>query len=105
MQKPESHIKKLKKLYLLEKEPPVSSQRAIPDSRGGSVNISRWENGKKDISETHDKLLRWLYLSRNPHDACNIIALLKELPSKRKKIDEPKEWLGQSEEASYPPCI
>lgn len=71
------------------------------------ATVSRWENGKQDISDTHDRLLRLLYLSQYPKESCKIIELLKELPAKRKKIERPgeitlnpQEWLARSNEDS-----
>jgi putative zinc finger/helix-turn-helix YgiT family protein len=71
------------------------------------ATVSRWENGKQDISDTHDRLLRSLYLSQNPKESCKIIELFKELPAKRKKIEQPREitlnpqeWLARSNEDS-----
>jgi len=58
--------------------------------------VSRWENGKKDIGEAHDRLLRSLYMmyasEQAKHMICDgVINVFKELPAKRKKIEQPRE--------------
>ncbi len=58
--------------------------------------VSRWENGKKDIGESQDRLLRSIYLlsvSEKDHKAiCDgTTNIFKELPQKRKKIKSPRE--------------
>jgi len=70
--------------------------------------ISRWENGKKEIGEAHDRLLRSIYMMYASEKAHHIICegtlkLFKELPAKRKKIKQsteislnPQEWLNES---------
>jgi transcriptional regulator with XRE-family HTH domain len=68
--------------------------------------VSRWENGKKEIGEAHDRLLRSIYMmytsEQSNHIICDgVINLFKELPAKRKKIKQPgtislnpQEWLS-----------
>lgn len=68
--------------------------------------VSRWENGKKEIGEPHDRLLRSLYLTFISAQYPNrgqgdIIELFRTLPANRKKIEQPREialnpqeWLG-----------
>lgn len=68
--------------------------------------ISRWENGKKEIGEAHDRLLRSIYImyasEQANHMVCGgVLNMFKELPTKRKKIEQPKkldlnpqEWLN-----------
>lgn len=70
--------------------------------------VSRWENGKKEIGEAHDRLLRSLYMmyasEQAQHMICDgVINIFKELPAKRKEIKQtkeivlnPPEWLGCS---------
>lgn len=70
--------------------------------------VSRWENGKKDIGEVHDRLLRSIYMmhatEQSHHMICEgAISLFKELPSKRKQIKEkkeislnPQEWMNEN---------
>lgn len=58
--------------------------------------VSRWENGRKEIGEAHDRLLRSLYLmyaaEEDQHMICSgVINTFKGLPSKRKEIKQPKE--------------
>ena len=53
--------------------------------------FSRWENGKKEIGESRDRLLRSIYLlsvSERDHKAvCNgTTNIFKDLPKERKKI-------------------
>jgi putative zinc finger/helix-turn-helix YgiT family protein len=68
--------------------------------------VSRWENGKKQIGEGSDRLLRALYLGCveeqcEEHDRCtNILDVFKNFPPKRKDIKEhhkillnPQDWL------------
>ncbi len=69
--------------------------------------VSRWENGKKDIGEVHDRLLRSIYMmystEKSHHMICEgAIKLFKELPSKRKQIKQkteislnPQEWMNE----------
>ena len=68
--------------------------------------VSRWENGKKEIGEAHDRLLRSIYMmyvsEQSNYFICDgVINLFKELPAKRKKIKQPvtillnpQEWLS-----------
>ena len=70
--------------------------------------ISRWENGKKEIGEAHDRLLRSIYMMHASEKAHHIICegtleLFKKLPAKRKKIKQPseialnpQEWLNEN---------
>ena len=58
--------------------------------------VSRWENGKKEIGEADDRLLRSMYMMYAYEQAQHIICkdtleLFKELPAKRKKIKQPYE--------------
>lgn len=68
--------------------------------------VSRWENGKADIGEGNDRLLRSIFLSyalaNTPGIDCSLSMLdvLKNLPQKRKDIEQPaairlnpQEWL------------
>lgn len=71
-----------------------------------SSTVSRWENGRKDIGEAHDRLLRSIYMMYASEQANHVICggvlnMFKELPPKRKKIDQPnkivlnpQEWLN-----------
>jgi putative zinc finger/helix-turn-helix YgiT family protein len=70
--------------------------------------VSRWENGKKDISEAHDRLLRSIYMmyatEQSQHIICEgAIDLFMKLPAKRKQIKQekvislnPQEWMSES---------
>jgi putative zinc finger/helix-turn-helix YgiT family protein len=72
--------------------------------------VSRWENGKKPIGETHDRLLRALYMMYASEQANHVICqgaldIFSELPAKseRKTITEteeivlnPQEWLSDT---------
>ncbi len=70
--------------------------------------ISRWENGKKDIGEVHDRLLRSIYMMYATEQSHRIICegvinLFRELPAKRKKIKQekeislnPQEWMNEN---------
>ena len=58
--------------------------------------VSRWENGSKVIGEPHDRFFRSLYMmhvSEQAHHLVfdNVIDTFKELPIKRKEIQEPTE--------------
>ncbi len=68
--------------------------------------VSRWENGKKQIGESSDRLLRALFLgcvedSCEQKDRCsNILEVFKNFPIQRKEIKEkykislnPQDWL------------
>lgn len=68
--------------------------------------VSRWENGRADIGEGNDRLLRSIFLScaldSTPGLDCSLSMLdvLKNLPPRRKEIDQPtairlnpQEWL------------
>ena len=69
--------------------------------------VSRWENGKKDIGEVHDRLLRSIYMmyatEESHHMICEgAIELFKGLPAKRKHIKQkkeislnPQEWMNE----------
>ena len=71
--------------------------------------VSRWENGKKEIGEAHDRLLRSIYMMYASEQAQHIICkdtleLFKELPAKRKQIKQsseivlnPQEWMVDNE--------
>ncbi len=75
--------------------------------------VSQWENGKNEIDEAYDRLLRSIYITyaseQSDHFICHgVINLFKELPAKRKKIKQPKEivltpreWLNHPDE----PCF
>lgn len=68
--------------------------------------ISRWENGKKEIGEAHDRLLRSIYMmyasEQANHMICGgVLKMFKELPAKREKNEQPEkldlnpqEWLN-----------
>jgi putative zinc finger/helix-turn-helix YgiT family protein len=70
--------------------------------------VSRWENGKKEIGEAHDRLLRSIYMMHASEQVHHIICegtleLFKELPAKRKQIKQsteislnPQEWLNEN---------
>jgi len=70
--------------------------------------VSRWENGKKDIGEVHDRLMRSIYMmyatEQSQHIMCEgVIDLFKGLPSKRKQIKQekeislnPQEWMNKN---------
>jgi transcriptional regulator with XRE-family HTH domain len=70
--------------------------------------VSRWENGKKEIGEAHDRLFRSIYMMHASEMAHHIICegtleLFKELPAKRKMIKQsteislnPQEWLSEN---------
>lgn len=70
--------------------------------------VSRWENGKKDIGEVHDRLLRSIYMmyatEQSRHVICEgAIELFMGLPSKRKQIKQekeislnPQEWMNEN---------
>ena len=58
--------------------------------------VSRWENGKKEIGEAHDRLFRSLYMMYASEQAKQIVCgdvinTFRELPAKRKEIKQPKE--------------
>ncbi|VEN73340.1 conserved hypothetical protein [Candidatus Desulfarcum epimagneticum] len=75
--------------------------------------LSRWENGKKEIGEAYDRLLRSIYISsafeRSDLLICDgLINLFKEIPAKRNKITQPNaisltpsEWLNNADEACF----
>ncbi len=65
---------------------------------------SRWENGKKTISDPYDRLLRMVYMACTAERSdCNdalTVNLFKNLSSRRKEIEQPsqiilnpQEWL------------
>jgi len=68
--------------------------------------VSRWENGKAEIGEAHDRLLRSIYMmcasERKSEQNCfGVLDVFKGFPHDRKKIIQPKEillnpqeWLG-----------
>ncbi|MEA3546845.1 MAG: type II toxin-antitoxin system MqsA family antitoxin [Thermodesulfobacteriota bacterium] len=72
--------------------------------------ISRWENGKKQIGEPYDRLLRSIFMmyasEQANHIICGGVELFKELPAKRKKIDQPKELVLNPQEwlNCFPDC-
>jgi putative zinc finger/helix-turn-helix YgiT family protein len=66
------------------------------------ATVSRWENGKQQIGEGSDRLLRTLYLSctEEEQDRRSVLALLQGFPQQRKAIRErrsislnPQDWL------------
>lgn len=66
------------------------------------ATVSRWENGKQQIGEGSDRLLRALYLScaEESQDRRGILEVLKSFPQQRKNIREqrtlslnPQDWL------------
>ncbi|OKY76495.1 MAG: hypothetical protein BM485_04495 [Desulfobulbaceae bacterium DB1] len=71
-----------------------------------AATVSRWENGKKEIGEAHDRLFRSVYMmyasEQAQHMICGgVLDMFKELPAKRKKIKRarglefnPQEWLN-----------
>lgn len=65
--------------------------------------VSRWENGKKEIGEAHDRLFRSLYMMHASEQAqhmifASVINTFKDLPSKRKEIKQPKEIILNPQE-------
>ena len=70
--------------------------------------VSRWENGKKDIGETHDRLLRSIYMMYATEQSRYVICegaidLFMGLPAKRKQIKQekeislnPQEWMNEN---------
>lgn len=61
-----------------------------------SSTLSRWENGKKKIGESQDRLVRSIYMltiSEMDHSAiCDgTTSIFQKLPQKRKDIIEPRE--------------
>ncbi len=65
--------------------------------------VSRWENGKKEIGEPHDRLLRSVYMmyasEQANHMMCGgVLNMFKDLPAKRKTIDQPKELVLNPQE-------
>jgi len=70
--------------------------------------VSRWENGRKDIGEAHDRLLRSIYMmyatEQSQHIICEgALNLFRELPLKRKRIKQekeislnPQEWMNEN---------
>ena len=69
-------------------------------------SVSRWENGKQNISEAHDRMLRLFYIAfhreiEQQDKGEGILDMFKGIPEKRKKIEEtrkielnPQEWMG-----------
>jgi putative zinc finger/helix-turn-helix YgiT family protein len=62
--------------------------------------VSRWENNKKEIGDSNDRLLRSIFMLEYPCLSTNTCDRLKEMPAKRKKIKNknilslnPAEWL------------
>jgi hypothetical protein len=65
--------------------------------------VSRWENGKKDIGEAHDRLFRSLYIMNASEQAQKmifdgVINIFKNLPAKRKEIVQPREIILNPQE-------
>ncbi len=70
--------------------------------------VSRWENGRKDIGEAHDRLLRSIYMmyatEQSQHIICEgALNLFRELSLKRKQIKQekeislnPQEWMNKN---------
>lgn len=64
--------------------------------------LSRWENNRKEVGDSNDRLLRSIFLQKFPcptSDA-SVAETLKEIPAKRKQIKKkhslflnPAEWL------------
>lgn len=69
------------------------------------ATISRWENGKQQIGETQDRLLRAIYLMYATEETerknmSSILDVFASIPAKRKEVKEkqgiiinPPEWL------------
>ncbi len=69
--------------------------------------VSRWENGREQIGEAYDRLLRSIYMMYASEQANHAIGqgqlnFFTNLPQKRKKIKEqkeitltPQEWMGE----------
>lgn len=58
--------------------------------------VSRWENGKKEIGEAHDRLFRSIYMMCASekvidHGCGGVIDIFKGFPLDRKKITQPRE--------------
>ncbi len=71
--------------------------------------VSRWENGKTDIGESQDRLLRSIYMLSVSEKDHTVICdgttnIFKELPKKRKKIKEPREISFNPQEWLLPSC-
>jgi len=74
----------------------------------GPSTVSRWENGKQEMDETYDRLLRSIYMMYASEEAHlpvhpGVVDMFQDLPRKRdrKKIEQPNqiilnppEWLG-----------
>lgn len=113
------HVCKYKKALLLPNEIKFLRKelnlkaKDLATSLGVDVStVSRWENGKKNIGESADRLLRALYLGCveeqcKAQDRCtSILDVLKTFPTKRKRIKEdkarkislnPQDWLKQNQ--------
>jgi len=71
--------------------------------------VSKWENGKDQIGEAYDRLIRSIYMLYASEQANHAVghgqvALFSELPMKRKQIKQskgiqltPQEWMGCSD--------
>jgi putative zinc finger/helix-turn-helix YgiT family protein len=64
--------------------------------------VSRWENSKKEIGDSNDRLIRTVFMLQYPCIAkqADTVEKLKEMPAKRKKIKRkhilslnPAEWI------------
>ena len=68
-----------------------------------SSTIKKWEDEKKEIDEVYDRLLRSIYIIFTSHQSNHrlfdgVIEVFKELPAKRKIINQPGEILLNSQE-------
>jgi putative zinc finger/helix-turn-helix YgiT family protein len=92
-----------KELNLKAKD--LASSLGVDDS-----TVSRWENGKKQIGEGSDRLLRALYLGcvADPceeKDRCsNILDVFKSFPSQRKEVKEHQQILLNPQDWLIPSC-
>lgn len=63
---------------------------------------SRWENGKKTISDPYDRLLRMVYMAcAAEKSGCNdalTVNLFRNLSSKRKEIEQPSQIILNPQE-------
>lgn len=77
------------------------------------VNVStfsRWENGKKEISDGYDRLLRSLYMMYASEKDCCIIQegalnLFRGFPDQRKHIEQPSKIALNPQEWMMDNCV
>jgi putative zinc finger/helix-turn-helix YgiT family protein len=95
-----------KEIRFLRKNMGMSALKLAGSIGVDNATISRWENGKQQVSKSHDLLLRLIYCNMkriNPNDIVHIIQ--DEFPEvENGKVDIPPYVIGEMELSGFQSC-